>query len=184
MGRAQDTRRRIQDAALEMMAERGFDDVTVEEIAAAAGVSHMTFFRNFPTKESVVASDPYDPVIARHVAAQPADLPAIERVRRGLHAVAGDIDDYIDATARARIEIGIGHPKLRAVMWENTNVTEDVIVAALIETGTDPFEARVAAGAGLGAVMSALLEWARDDGGEKLGDRILRALRVISGAPS
>jgi AcrR family transcriptional regulator len=176
MGRAEDTHQRIQDVALELFSARGFDAVTVEEIAAAAGVSHMTFFRNFPTKESVVASDPYDPLIAALVAAQPSDLAAMERVRSGLMQVTDRIDDYIDATARTRIDIGIGNPKLRAVMWENTHETEDAIVAALVRTGTEPFAARVAAGACLGAIMAALLDWARDDGGEKLGDRIRRAL--------
>ena len=58
--------------------------MTVDQIAKAVGVSHMTFFRNFPTKESVVFDDPYDPVIAETVAAQPGDLPVLERVRRGI----------------------------------------------------------------------------------------------------
>lgn len=179
MSRAEVTRQRIQDVALDMFAARGFDAVTVEEIATAAGVSHMTFFRNFPTKESVVVSDPYDPVIADHVARQPADLSTLERVRRGLLTVVGDIDEYIDATARARIEIGINHHRLRAAMWENTHRTEDVIVASLVGSGAPPFEARVAAGACLGALMAALLDWARDGSGEELGDRIRRALEQL-----
>jgi len=182
--RAAETRQRIQDIALELFTARGYDNVTVDEIATAAGVSHMTFFRNFPTKESVVASDPYDPLIAAQVAEQPSDLSAIERVRRGLMVVTESIDDYMSATTRTRIDIGIGNPKLRAVMWENTHETEDAIVAALVGTGTEPFAARIAAGACLGAIMAALLEWARADGGEKLGDQIRRALEQLGPVPS
>ncbi len=44
----------------------------------------MTFFRYFPTKEDVVLDDPYDPVLAQAVGIQAVDLPALERVRRGL----------------------------------------------------------------------------------------------------
>ncbi len=179
MSRAEETRQRILETALELFAARGFDDVTVEEIASAVGVSHMTFFRNFPTKESVVASDPYDPVIAAQVAEQPTHLPALERVRRGLLAVSALIDDSLDATTRARIKIGVNHPRLRAVMWENTHETEEAIVDALIRTGTEPFAARIAAGACLGALMAALLDWARHDAGEKLGDRLRRSLEQL-----
>ena len=82
--RALATRRRIQEAALRLFEERGFDGATVADVAAAAGVSHMTFFRHFPTKEDVVLDDPYDPVLAAAVAVQPAGLPPLERVRRGL----------------------------------------------------------------------------------------------------
>ncbi len=51
-----ETRRRIQQTALELFLAQGYDATTVEEIAAAAGVSHMTFYRHFRTKEAVVKS--------------------------------------------------------------------------------------------------------------------------------
>ena len=48
-----ETRQRLQVHALRLFAEQGYDETTTQEIASAAGVSHMTFFRHFPTKESV-----------------------------------------------------------------------------------------------------------------------------------
>ncbi|HLM18189.1 MAG TPA: TetR family transcriptional regulator [Acidimicrobiia bacterium] len=48
------SREAILDAALELFAEQGFDETTTEQVADRAGVSPRTFFRYFPTKESVV----------------------------------------------------------------------------------------------------------------------------------
>lgn len=176
---AERTNERLQAAALRLFEEHGYDKVTVEQIASAAGVSHMTFFRHFPTKESVVVSDPYDPLIAEAVSLQPRDLGALERVRRGLIEVSTAIGDSIDGSTRARIRIGVSHPKLRAAMWENNGVTDDLLVSALIESGESEFEARVVVGACLGAVMAALIDWAEDDSGESLGVRIKRALDFL-----
>jgi AcrR family transcriptional regulator len=48
------TRQALVDAALEHFAARGYENTTTEDIAEAAGVSPRTFFRYFPTKESVL----------------------------------------------------------------------------------------------------------------------------------
>ena len=173
------THERLQDAALRLFEEHGYDQVTVEQIASTAGVSHMTFFRHFPTKESVVVSDPHDPLIAEAVTLQPQDLTALERVRRGLIEVSTAMGDSIDRPTRSRIRIGVSHPKLRAAMWENNRITEDLLASALIESGESEFEARVAVGAGLGAVMAALVDWAEDEAGETRGVRIKRALDFL-----
>ena len=62
--RADRTRGALQRCASELFLRDGYDPTTVAAISRAAGVSQMTFFRHFPTKESVVLDDPYDPVIA------------------------------------------------------------------------------------------------------------------------
>ncbi|MFC7639696.1 TetR/AcrR family transcriptional regulator [Streptosporangium lutulentum] len=62
------TRQAIAEAAMRLFAERGFEAVTVNEIAAAAGVAKVTLFTYFPTKESLVLSSVADDDVAKVVA--------------------------------------------------------------------------------------------------------------------
>jgi AcrR family transcriptional regulator len=176
MSPSEATRSRIQEEAIRLFSERGFDEVTVEEVAQAAGVSHMTFFRYFPTKQSVVLDDPYDPLIGAAVAAQDPTLPALERVRRGLLATWDEVDAPGDAMTRRRIVLAASHRALRAGVWENNLRTEDIVVEALTSTGASELEARVAAGAVNGALTAALFHWAEDPETGSLGDRVRSAL--------
>src|SRR5919107_864075 len=79
-----ETRRSIQEHALRLFLEKGYDATTVEEIAAAAGVSHMTFFRYFPSKPAVVENDDYDPMIAELIKGRPAGEPPLTAIARAL----------------------------------------------------------------------------------------------------
>lgn len=159
--------------------EQGFDQTTVAQIAERTGVSQMTFFRHFPTKESVVFDDPYDPVIANLVAAQNPRLPALERVRRGLLAAWGGIPEPAADATRTRIALIASHPRLAAGVWQNNRKTEDLIVTALMKDGVNRVEARVAAGACLGGLTAALLDWALDPDGQDLRGRMTTALDLL-----
>ena len=170
------------EAALDLFERQGYEATTVEAVASAAGVSHMTVFRHFPTKEALLLSDPYDPVIVEAVAAQPAGLGALERVRRGLVDVVGAMDPAEDVEARRRIRIAAGVPSLRAGMYRNNEATENAIVEALVDDGTSTFRARVAASACLGAISSALLWWGATDDTRSLGDLVVEALDVLAPA--
>jgi AcrR family transcriptional regulator len=180
--RSRATRTRVLEAALGLFERQGYEATTVEQVAAAAGVSHMTVFRHFATKEALLLSDPYDPVIAGAVAAQPARLGTLERVRRGLVDVVGAMDPAEDAEARRRIRIAAGVPSLRAGIHANNEATEDAIVEALVHDGTGTFPARVAASACLGAISSALLWWGATDDVRSLRDLVVEALDVLSPA--
>jgi len=52
--KSEETRARLVDAAFALFSERGYNQVTVDQIATAAGVSRRTFFRHFSAKEEVV----------------------------------------------------------------------------------------------------------------------------------
>jgi len=162
-----------------LFVHQGFDETTVGQIAEAAGVSQMTFFRYFPTKDAVVFDDPYDPVIADLVAAQDPGLSALERVRLGLVAAWNSVPDPADDTTREKIRLIAGHTRLAAGIWENNRRTEDLIVEALTGTGVGRIEARVAAGACLGALTAALLDWASAPDGQDLRERMNTALALM-----
>jgi hypothetical protein len=57
---------------------------------------HVTFYRNFPTKESEVIDDPFDPMIGVAVAEQSDELPPMERTCLGLLSVLDQVDDSHD----------------------------------------------------------------------------------------
>jgi AcrR family transcriptional regulator len=178
-----ETRDRLAAAALDLFEARGYDATTVEDIARAAGVSHMTFFRYFPTKESVLLGDPFDPMIAGSVGAQAASLPAIERVARGLLAALRNMDDAFppeaSAEVRRRIRIAVGVPSLRAAIVENNRETENAIVGALASSGTAEGEARIAAAACLAAASAGLMAWAVDESDATLARTVTDAVLVV-----
>ena len=74
------TRATLIEAAAELCLEHGYDNTTVEQIAAAADVSPRTFSRYFPTKETVVTAltDDLDVYIAEALERQPADVTEYE----------------------------------------------------------------------------------------------------------
>lgn len=181
--RALRTRARILDVALDLFERQGYDTTTTAQIAAAAGVTPMTFFRHFSTKAAVLVSDPYDPVIAEHVGAQPVGLPPLDRTRRGMLAALVMIEPVEDATARRRVALLAGEPALRVAVAAGTATTEKVIVERLVADGADPFDARVAAAACLAAATAAIL--LLPETGGSLAGAVTRALEQLGAeAPS
>ncbi|WP_431958658.1 mycofactocin system transcriptional regulator [Nocardia lijiangensis] len=78
------TKRELEVIAMRLFAEQGFDDTTVDQIAAAAGISGRTFFRYFPTKAEVLWHQFDDEVAALRAdfATVPDDVPMMTAVRR------------------------------------------------------------------------------------------------------
>jgi len=76
-----DTRRRILEAAMELMADAPYDQVRIEDICAAADVANATFFLHFPNKSGLVLA--FNDDVAGKIAEQLAQarLPASERLR-------------------------------------------------------------------------------------------------------
>lgn len=194
--RTQRTRALLQETATRLFTEQGYDATTVEQIARAAGVSHMTFFRHFPTKDAVVLDDGFDPAIAAAVAGTPPALAPLARVCAGFRAALARIDLPEQEQVRQRVRVAAGHPALRAGMHANTEATREAVVDVLTADGADAFAARVAASAVLAALTVALQEWCLVDdppaddptadptadptsGATSMRDRLVAALDVL-----
>ncbi|GAA4232326.1 AcrR family transcriptional regulator [Streptosporangium album] len=93
------TRRRIAAAALRLFAERGFDAVTINEIAEAAEVAKVTLFKYFPTKESLVLQGVGEEDLAGIVAARPPGQSPLEALRAHYRAFAAEPAAAVDRDA-------------------------------------------------------------------------------------
>ncbi|WP_235020123.1 TetR/AcrR family transcriptional regulator [Ruania rhizosphaerae] len=178
--RAARTRARLAACALDLFEQHGFEATTTVQIAAAAGVSEMTLFRHFPTKDQLVTGDPYDPAIAEVVAAQPASMPPLARASAGVRTAWARLPEPETGDVRRRVRIVASTPSLIAAMHAGTRATEDAIAHALIGGGASGRDARIAAAALLAALTAALLDWAETDDGT-LGEAIVSALDVLDG---
>lgn len=180
------TRERVRASALRLFHEQGYDATTVEQIAAAAGVSHMTFFRYFPTKEDVALSDGYDPLIAGMIADTPATWPVTDRVRAALVDGFRQIYDTIRETLLAQTKLIVTTPALRERLWANQMATQQLILDALGKGRPDPhpsFQDRVTVAACLAAATTAILAWVENEGAPDLPDLLEEAFDTL-GRPS
>jgi AcrR family transcriptional regulator len=181
----------IRRAALDLIAERGFSHVTVEDIAAAADVAPRTFFNYFPSKEAVLfGADPgrVEQLRARVVHAQPGSS-ALEVLRTVLvdqvRAIVAQFAELGDDPLRWVTQMRAAHadPQLRAAQAAHMAQAEAGVAAALAERlGTDaerdPYPL-ILASAALGVMRATLSFWASSGGAialEELTDKAFQAL--------
>jgi AcrR family transcriptional regulator len=179
------TRDRIRASALRLFREQGYDATTVEQIAAAAGVSHMTFFRYFPAKEDVVLSDAYDPLIASFIAQTPESWPLTRRIRTVLVEGLRQIYDTQRDTMLAQNKLIVSTPALRARLWADQIATQQLILQALSASQDHPqpsFADRVTVAACLAAASTAILTWVENDGVPELPDLMDQAFDALASA--
>jgi AcrR family transcriptional regulator len=177
LSKAERTRVRIFNAAMQLFEAEGYDAVTVARIAEAADVSEMTFFRHFATKDALLLDDPYDPLIVAGIAAQPRDLPPMRRAIDGVRRTWSELPLAASELVRRRLRLA-DTPSLRGAIARNSAETERVIAGQLIADGTPHRHAVVVAAAVVAALMAALLDWATSED-ESLSDAIGAALDVI-----
>ena len=174
---------RIRECALRLFHEQGYDATTVEQIAAAAGVSHMTFFRYFPTKEDVALSDSYDPLIASSIAQTPATWPLVQRIRAVLVQGLRQVYDTDRDTLLAQVKLIDSTPALRERQWAGQIATQQAILQTLKIDQHDQqasFHAKVTVAACLAAASTAVLTWVENDGTPELPDLMEQAFDTLT----
>ena len=148
------TRQSISDAATRLFWERGFDHVTVDEIAAAADVGRMTVFNHFPRKEDMFFDrDEEGRETLREALRQrdPAVSP-IETLRLLAHRLIAEQIPYVEFSARSQsfIKTVEGSVTLKARARAIRDELAQVVAAALSEcVGRDPTDPDAYLAAGL-----------------------------------
>jgi AcrR family transcriptional regulator len=146
--RKQETRQVISDVATEMFAARGFDEVTIAQVADAAGVAKMTVTNYFPRKEDLVFDR------AEGIVRSLADVFAARAPGESL--LAAIRRDYAARIARADVTLGLASPAFARMienspalagrglemLYQRERALGDAIAA---ETGADGPQLRLAA---------------------------------------
>ena len=177
------SRQDVARAALDLFARQGYDDTTVDEIAAAVGVSRRTFFRYYDSKREVVWGE-FDAELVRlrhQLDEAPDDQPMMDVLRRAVMATnrfgARELDEL-------RIRIGlissvptlVAHSAVRYAEW--CEVVAGFVAGRIGGCARRP---RPPDGgpAALGAAMAAFACWARDDTDDLIGE-VDRAFRLLA----
>jgi len=174
------TRQALRNAALELVAERGYAHVTVEDIAEAADVSTRTFFNYFPSKESaVIGADPERVEDVRaSLLARPLGESPLEALRSVTVEYAAAIDEEFDDLGEGReawfrrFSIVREDPDLLGAYVGHITAVERSLVGALAERlgkdlAHDPYPALVTATV-FAAARVAALYWTANGGVDSL----------------
>jgi AcrR family transcriptional regulator len=183
-------RERITEAALRLFAERGFDGVTIEQIADAADVSRRTFFRYFARKEDVIVA--WKQQMAEELRAaldeRPDEEPPLDAAHRALATVASGFADRPELTL-GLMRLFEGGPTLQpgADYEDWDDVLADGIARRMdLDAELDPAPRLIATVSF--AVLTATIEtWARDGGRQDLLALLnsgFEQLRRLTAAPT
>jgi AcrR family transcriptional regulator len=181
MGRWQpDARGRLAKAAMELYAERGFEQTTVAEIAARAGLTERTFFRHFADKREVLfyGTEMLRDLLTRAVADAPASATPMDAVGAALGAAGAMLQENPDR-ARLRDAIVSGHPDLRERELIKLAALASAMAGALRDRGVAEPAASLAAETGVGVFKVAFARWVTEPGQPDLPGIIREAMAEL-----
>jgi AcrR family transcriptional regulator len=176
------TRQAIRQAAYRLIGEQGYEQTTVEQIAETAEVSPSTVFRYFATKEDIILTDEYDPVLEQAILNRPADEPPLVALREAVVTSLRLLYEEFRPEFMLRMQLVREVPALRAQLHESMDQNIQLLCGVLSErTGRprDDFELRVVVGAIFGALTQVLFEWAEREPEWDLVETVDRALAVL-----
>jgi AcrR family transcriptional regulator len=164
---APNARERLEDAALGLFAENGFEQTTVAQIAERAGMNRATFFRHFADKREVLfgGEDALAGLFAGAIRAAPPGAALAECLQAALAAAGVAMTPQLRAAAaRRRLVVAANSELQERGLLKHARVTQSV-AAALRERGIDELTARLGAELGLLAFSVAFERWmsASDD---------------------
>jgi AcrR family transcriptional regulator len=178
MGRWQpDARGRLGQAAMELYAERGYEQTTVAEIAERAGLTARTFFRYFADKREVVfsGSEALAERLLAALDAAPASASPLAVVGAALDTVAELVGDDHDHSRRRQAVI-VANAELQERELIKLAGWSDVLAGGLRERGVAEPGASLAAQVGVAAFRVGFEQWVAGDGKRSLADAVRESL--------
>ena len=179
--RWQTTHQRILTTALDLFEDFGYEQVSVNQIAKRSDVSVPTFYAHYPSKEHLIMALPTAEQIDAILAAQPAELPIGERLRRALPVFLVQMPADLYEEMRVRWRIIAATPALRIRAAEFERATAGMVLESVAATtGRPPGPADVVqTGAVLVAYTTALLGWADGNGERQLAEVLDEAFGAL-----
>jgi AcrR family transcriptional regulator len=192
------TRRAVQkeitDAANALFVERGYEVTTIDDIAAAVGMSQRSVFRYFPTKEEIVVGK-FD-FVADEMLQALRGRPAAEPVWQSLRRVFDLLVPYVDAPGKHEVAEPMQHivfstPALFASYLQKLQQMQDAVVTALrerAETAGAPYAdddpaPRALTAAAFGCLVAAQHSWLAGGAKATFAETLDRAMATIAPAP-
>ncbi|MGZ3401897.1 MAG: helix-turn-helix domain-containing protein [Phenylobacterium sp.] len=183
-GSRQDVRGRLQQAALELFQQRGYDATTSAEIAARAGVTERTFFRHFADKREILfEEDPrLRPTLTVSVADAPEAMSPLQVVLRALASLQPMLEANRPFT-EPRMALIAAAPARRERAEATGAAGAALLAAALQRRGVEERLAGLAARTGMAAFGYAASAW-REDPSRDLEAHLARALEALQALSS
>jgi AcrR family transcriptional regulator len=159
----EEARRRLQQAALELFSERGYEQSTASEIAARAGVTERTFFRHFPDKREVLFDGQItlSAALTSAITEAPETLKPLETLSRAFRSVEQILEDNRPFSVPRQQVIAKTPALQERETAKEAALTEDM-AQALRRRGVDERTARLAAQTGMAAFHYAVVSWFAD----------------------
>ena len=177
-------RRRLQQAAVELFCERGYDQTTAAEIAARASVTERTFFRHFPDKREVLfdGQAKLRELLTTFIAKTPAKLPPLEVLYRAFRSVE-QLLEYNRPFSLPRQQVIDRTPALQERELAKVAALAEALAFSLRQRGVDERLSSLAAQTGMATFRYAIEGWLADSEGG-LGAHLDRAFDELDGLAS
>lgn len=176
--------RRIQQAALDLFDERGFEHVTIEEIAETAEVSPSSVYRYLGTKEGIVFYDEFDFRLIDAVEEELASHSPVEAVRRALASTMAAFFGRDQELARRKLRYVFENAHLHAAMTQQVDQFSQLVADALARAAgraTSDLDVQVIASTLVWALTAAARVWHAEGYIRPLQEVLDEALAVVEG---
>jgi AcrR family transcriptional regulator len=180
-------RERLQAAALELFAARGFEQTTAAEIAESVGLTERTFFRHFSDKREVLfhGQQQFLQAFVDGVETAPSDASPLEVIASALQAAASFFPDERRPFSRTRQSVIDQNPALQERELHKLAGLVTTVAGALRARGIGEPAATLAAESGATVFGIAFAQWIREGEGRSLSEiasDVLRELLYLAGA--